>query len=176
VYHLRHTDPDGSGVAPARKRDAEQRKDAEQKQEAADAKQQPPRADEARGYEREPGTEPEDVALAVPRAVLAVPRFALKLVFFPVQATVQLLDRYAVIEEVEDVLYNDERTGGIVPKLSIDSYFGPSVGLKAFHEDLGGHDEYGSASALFGGIYNFAAQVFQLQGYGNVFVCFVCKL
>src|SRR5688572_6892682 len=43
----------------------------------------PPPADEARGYEKRPGTEPEDAALFVPRLVLALPRYALKLVFFP---------------------------------------------------------------------------------------------
>jgi hypothetical protein len=128
----------------------------------------PPRADKARNYEREPGTEPEDVALAAPRAVLAVPRYALKIVFFPIQQTVAFVDRHALVEEVVDVLYNDERTGAILPRLSFDSFFGPSFGVQAFHEDLGGNGEYGSASAQFGGIYNWASQLsFRADRFGG---------
>lgn len=119
----------------------------------------PVRADEARGYEREPGTEPEDVALFVPRVVLAVPRYALKLVFWPVRETIRFIDEHALVEEAVDVLYNDERTAAIVPTVAFDSFFGPSAGLKAFHEDLAGHDEYGSIEALFGGMYSLATQV-----------------
>jgi outer membrane protein assembly factor BamA len=55
-----------------------------------------------------------------------------------------------------------------VPKLSFDSYFGPSLGVKAFHDDLGGHDEQGSVSLQFGGIYNYAAQLsFRADHYGG---------
>lgn len=166
-----------SGVATAQPQsDAAKSKDDAAKTKPADTKpaeaepapETPPRADQARNYEREPGTEPEDVALAAPRVVLAVPRYTLKLVFFPIQQTVAFLDRHAVIEEVVDVLYNDERNGGIVPRLSVDSYFGPSLGVKAFHDDLGGHDEQGSASVQFGGIYNYAAQLsFRADHYGG---------
>lgn len=116
-------------------------------------------ADQARNYEKEPGTEPEDVALAVPRAVLAVPRFALKLLFYPIREGIQFLDRHAVVEKVTDVLYNDARTAAVVPTFGIDSYFGPSFGVKAFHDDLGGHDEHASAEARFGGVYKLATQL-----------------
>jgi hypothetical protein len=119
----------------------------------------PVRSDEARGYERAPGTEPEDVALFVPRVLLAVPRYALKLVFFPVRELIQFADKHALVEETVDILYNDERNAAIVPTLTIDSFFGPSFGLKAFHEDLAGHDEYGSIEALFGGMYSLATQL-----------------
>lgn len=136
---------------------------------AAKPKPKPkPRADQARSYSRKPGTEPEDVALATPRALLAVPRYALKLVFWPIREGIELLDRHAVIEEVTDVLYNDERNAAILPTLSIDSNFGPSFGIKAFHEDLAGHDEYASVEARFGGIYNLATQLhFRADHYGG---------
>jgi hypothetical protein len=119
----------------------------------------PPRADEARGYAERPGTEPEDVALFVPRVVLAVPRYALKVLFFPIVATISFLDEHAVIENVKDFLYNDARTAGIVPVLSADTFFGPSFGVRAFHDDLAGHDEHASIEARFGGRYEQAYQI-----------------
>jgi hypothetical protein len=118
-----------------------------------------PKADDARGYEERPGTEPEDIALFAPRALLAIPRFALRLVFFPIDAGLQFADEHAVIENVEDVLYNDERTAGIVPRLSIDTFFGPTLGGTAFHDDLGGHGEHASASFAFGGRYEQSYEV-----------------
>jgi hypothetical protein len=126
---------------------------------AADRAKPSVKPGDARQYAEPPGTEPEDVALFVPRLVLAVPRYALKAVFYPIREGVRFLDRHAVIERVTDVLYNDARTAAILPTFGIDSYFGPSIGLKAFHEDLAGHGEYGSAEARFGGTYNFAAQL-----------------
>lgn len=132
------------------------------------AKPAPVLADQARNYEKPPGTEPEDVALAVPRVILAVPRYTLKLVFYPIREGIEFLDRHAVVEEVEDVLYNDERTAAILPTFSIDSYFGPTFGVKAFHRDLGGHDEYGSAEARFGGLYKLATQLhFRADHFGG---------
>jgi hypothetical protein len=88
-----------------------------------------------------------------------VPRYALKLVFFPVRELIQFADKHALVEETVDILYNDERNAAIVPTLAIDSFFGPSFGLKAFHEDLAGHDEYGSMEVLFGGMYSLATQL-----------------
>jgi outer membrane protein assembly factor BamA len=123
------------------------------------AKAAPVKPEDARQYAEPPGTEPEDVALFVPRLALSIPRYALKAVFYPVREGVRYLDRHAVIERVVDVLYNDERTAAVVPTFGIDSYFGPSFGLKAFHEDLAGHGEYGSAEARFGGVYQVATQL-----------------
>jgi hypothetical protein len=149
-------------------------KDAEPAPPARDSATRPARAakpvpaDQARNYEQEPGTEPEDVALFVPRVVLAVPRYALKLVFFPIREGIEYLDRHAVVERVVDVLYNDARTAAILPTFSIDSTFGPSFGLKAFHEDLAGHDEYGSIEARFGGLYKLATQLhFRADHFGG---------
>lgn len=122
-------------------------------------KKEPVRSDQARGYEVEPGTEPEDIALAVPRVILAVPRYALKLVFWPVKEGIEFADRHAIVERVEDFLYNDARTAAIVPTFGYDSYFGPSFGAKAFHEDLAGHKEHASAEARFGGQFNLASQL-----------------
>jgi hypothetical protein len=118
-----------------------------------------PLPDQTRGYARPPGVEPEDVVLFVPRLVMAVPRYTLKFVFYPITQTLAFIDRHAVIENITDILYNDARTAGVVPKLAIDTFFGPSIGLKAFHDDLGGHDEQGSIEGRFGGRYQLASQV-----------------
>jgi hypothetical protein len=118
-----------------------------------------PPPDQARGYAVPPGVEPEDVGLFVPRALLFIPRMALKAAFFPITKTLSVLDRYAVIETIEDVLYNDERTAAIVPVLSADTFFGPTIGVKAFHENLAGHGERGSIDARFGGQYEQAYQI-----------------
>lgn len=116
-------------------------------------------SDQARGYEVPPGTEPEDVALAVPRVLLAVPRYTLKFLFWPVKEGIEFVDRHAIVERVEDFLYNDARTAAVVPTFGYNSYFGPSFGAKAFHEDLAGHREYASAEARFGGEYSLASQL-----------------
>jgi hypothetical protein len=135
------------------------RKPAETKPEPAGAKNKPVKADEARNYEQPPGTEPEDVALFVPRLVLAIPRYALKAVFYPIRETIRFADKHAIVEKVEDALYNDARTAAILPTFGVDSFLGPTVGVKAFHEDLAGHDEYGSAEVKFGGMYKLATQL-----------------
>jgi hypothetical protein len=128
----------------------------------------PVKADQARNYEQPPGTEPEDVALFVPRLVLAVPRYALKIVFFPIRETIRFVDEHAIVEKVEDVLYNDARTAAILPTFSVDSSLGPTFGVKAFHEDLAGHDEYASAEAKFGGMYKLATQLlFRADHFGG---------
>jgi hypothetical protein len=118
-----------------------------------------PPADEARGYAVRPGTEPEDVGLFVPRLVLTVPRYALRILFFPLIATVRYVDRHALVEKVTDFLYNDERTAAILPVISLDTFFGPSFGVKAFHDDLGGHGERGRIDVRFGGRFEQAYQL-----------------
>ena len=115
--------------------------------------------DDARGYAEPPGTEPEDVALFLPRVVLALPRMAFRVVFFPITEALRIVDEYAVVEQVQDVLYNDARTAGVLPLLSASTFFGPTVGVKAFHDDLGGHGESSSAKVKFGGRYDQSYQV-----------------
>jgi outer membrane protein assembly factor BamA len=118
------------------------------------------RADEARGWETPPSSiEPEDVGLFLPRAVLFLPSWTLKAVFWPLQKTLRFTERHHVIERVEDVLYNDAHTAGIVPVFSFLSRLGPSAGFKLFDDDVGGHGEQASFGAAFGGRY---AQSYQL--------------
>jgi hypothetical protein len=110
-------------------------------------------ADDARGWEAPPGTDPTDAALLLPRLILTPPRLVLKALFWPVQHGLRWMERHAVIERVEDVLYNDARTAGIVPTFEFLSSQGPSIGANAFHEDLAGHGEEVSLVSLFGGRY-----------------------
>jgi hypothetical protein len=117
--------------------------------------------EDARGWEEEPGTEPEDALLFGPRALLFVPNLALKIAFLPVNALAVVLERHAVVEHTIDLLYNDERTAAILPALSSQTGYGFSYGVTAFHEDLFGHDEELSAKAKYGGLY--------LQGYQVAF-------
>lgn len=117
----------------------------------------PPR--DARGLVEEPEDEPEDWALLAPRSILAIPNVVLQLVFWPIQHGLRFTERHRVIEHVEDVLYNDERTAGIVPSFSFLSSQGPTVGVQAFHDDLGGHEESASIDAKFGGRYTQAYEV-----------------
>jgi hypothetical protein len=125
----------------------------------ADAKGPVVAAEDARGYDEEPPVDGADVALFVPRAVLFVPRWTLWALFYPFNATLGFLDEHKVIEHVEDVLYNDERTAGIVPTFSADTVLGPTVGARAFHDDLAGHGEKGSIKASFGGRFEQAYEV-----------------
>src|SRR5829696_2430414 len=55
-------------------------------------------ADEATVWDEPPGTESEDVGLFVPRAILTLPRIALKVVFWPIQHGLRFTERHAIIE------------------------------------------------------------------------------
>jgi outer membrane protein assembly factor BamA len=110
----------------------------------------------ARGWEVEPGPEGEDTVLFLPRLVLAVPRVALACLFWPLRKGVELVERYRVVENVEDLLYNDERTAGVLPTASYQSGFGITAGANAFHNSLFGHDEKLSFGARYGGRFSQA--------------------
>ncbi len=120
----------------------------------------PVRADEARGWEIPPSSiEPEDVGLFLPRALLFVPSWTLKAVFWPLQKAIRITERHALIERVKDILYNDERTAGITPVFSFLSSVGPSGGAKLFHDNLGGFGEHAALDVSFGGRYTQAYQL-----------------
>lgn len=107
----------------------------------------------SRGWDQPPGSSETNVVYFLPRAVFYVPTLAVQMVFKPVQAAVSLLDRYAIIEVVDDFLHNADHTGGVVPTAEWQSGYGPSVGLKVFHDDLFGHGESASFRARFGGVF-----------------------
>jgi hypothetical protein len=139
------------------------------------------RADQARNIVEQRRFDAADAALLMPRLVLTVPRVALHLLFLPVRATLKFLDRHAAIERTTglvadafpvkreaDLLAEQERSGGVAPQLELDSFHGLSVGLKAFHDDLAGHGEYGSIEARIGGVYDAAGQLaFRARRFGG---------
>lgn len=139
--------------------------------EAQSQKQRLP--DQARRLQRRRALDPVDVALILPRLALTVPRCALKLVFFPIQKAIELADRHPAIDraigtvadalpvkrETDPLSSGSKSPSGVAPQVEVDSFSGVAVGLKAFHEDLAGHAEYGSAEARIGGIYDVAAQL-----------------
>lgn len=94
--------------------------------------------------------EPEDVGLFLPRALLAVPGRVLSLAFFPIQQGLRLVEQHHVIEYVEDFLYNDARTAAILPVVTLSTFLGAQIGVRAFHDDLGGHGESASVKASWG--------------------------
>lgn len=110
----------------------------------------------ARRLAEEPGVDPADAALALPRAILGVPRAVMYTVFLPVEGLLYVTGKYEIPEHVIDFLYNDERTAAILPYLSFFSGQGLTAGFSAFHGGLGKHGETISLSAKFGGRYTQA--------------------
>lgn len=112
-----------------------------------------PAPDQARGFSRPAGVETQEVLLVVPRMILSIPRVVLRTAFYPLQKLTLAMDRYALIEHTEDLLYNDARTAAIFPYAMYQSVFGYTVGLNAFHDDLFGHQESIKLKARYGGLY-----------------------
>ncbi len=127
----------------------------EQETEALPLQTEGPRmaADQARGFSRAAGIETQEVLLVLPRMLASVPRVAMRTAFYPLQLLSSAMDRYAIVEHTEDLLYNDARTAAIFPYAMYQSVFGYTVGLNAFHDDLFGHQESIKAKARYGGLY-----------------------
>jgi hypothetical protein len=140
-------------------------------------------ADQARNLTTRPALNPIDVALILPRLALTFPRYAVKLLFYPVEKTIELADRHAAVARAVGAIGDalpvrresdplatgeEDSPAGVSPQVELDSFSGLSVGLKAFDEDLAGHDEYGSAEARIGGPYHVAAQLaFRASRFGG---------
>ena len=98
--------------------------------------------DQARGWQTQPGVEDEDVVLFVPRAILAIPRYAFEGLLWPIVKTARLIDDWNVVERAERILYFDAKHEfGWRPTLSFRSGFGLAAGAKIFHKSLFGSDE-----------------------------------
>lgn len=111
---------------------------------------------EARGLERRDRYEPEDAVLFLPRLLLVAPRWAVALVAWPLRQSLRLVEEYHVVEHVEDLLYNDARTAGVLPMITGFPGAGFSGGARAFHNDLFGREESVALSAVYGGLYTQA--------------------
>ena len=110
----------------------------------------------ARPVEGGAAVDPEDVALAGPRVVLAIPRLILKIALTPIHALAYVAGRYRIPERAVDLLYSDERDAAILPYVMILGGQGLTFGATAFHAGLGSRGERLSGSAAFGGVYQQA--------------------
>ncbi|MFT6400662.1 MAG: hypothetical protein ACJAYU_005440 [Bradymonadia bacterium] len=107
---------------------------------------------DVRGLESRPRVEPEDLLLALPRAVLFLPRLVVVAAFAPLRAGLRASQRAGFIPKASAALrWNEAETFGIRPVVSFLSSDGFSGGATLFHEDLLGHDEELHVSARFGG-------------------------
>ena len=110
--------------------------------------------DQARGFAQGPGVEDEDIALAVPRALLFLPRLASDLVLWPIVRGAVLAHELHLLGYAERVLYFDrQHLSGWHPTLSFSSRLGPRAGIKVFHDSVFGNQEELEASASFLGGY-----------------------
>ena len=107
--------------------------------------------DEASAIERRP-VRASDVALAVPRAVLFVPRAATTLAFLPIRPLIRWGADHNVPGYYRRFVYwNEDETFGLRPRISYDNNFGPTVGASLFHDSLFGNGEEANLTASFGG-------------------------
>lgn len=79
--------------------------------------------------------------LWVPRGLLRIPRLAIDASLRVVVLAARAEEKYDVVETVDDVLFNDARTFGIVPSAFYETGFKPSIGARVVHRDLFGQRE-----------------------------------
>jgi Omp85 superfamily domain len=128
-----------------------------------------PPADRARGLENPDPVDAADVALALPRIALAIPRLGVRLISYPIIGLVRLEERHHVVSWLQDLFYNDARTAAIIPFAVIDSSLGAAAGVSAFHDDLFGHDESLRLRARFGGVSDQSYQLSFRIGHATTF-------
>ncbi|MFO0612109.1 MAG: hypothetical protein U0414_05965 [Polyangiaceae bacterium] len=109
-----------------------------------------PLPEEARSLAHGPPVDGADVALFLPRAILYVPSKVIGLIAFPIEEALRAVERNHVIEHLQDVFYNDDRTAAVLPLISASTFLGARFGVQAFHDDLGGHGEHAAIQASFG--------------------------
>jgi hypothetical protein len=124
------------------------------------------RPEDARSWEQPPGVLYSDILMAVPRVVLFVPKLVLNLIMYPFKGALWLINEYNLIEEVEDLLYNDERTAAILPLVIFLPGQGLRLGLTAFHDDIFGNGEQGAISGKWAGA---DTQSYELSLEGDTF-------
>ncbi len=109
-----------------------------------------PRPDAASGLAVAPAPA-SSAALAVPRALLLLPRAAFEIVSAPIRGGLWVYDRYDVGRRAVDLFFNDERTFGVYPVAFFETGFGISLGARLVDRDLFGKNERLSAAAMWGG-------------------------
>jgi outer membrane protein assembly factor BamA len=118
-----------------------------------------PRADRARGWAVRPRHGYNEAVAWAKHAGRRGAQFSLEMALAPIEGALRLDERFQLVKRVENLLYNDERSAGVVPSLSYVSGFGPVFGANAFHKDLFGDGERVALKVSYGGLYN---QLYQL--------------
>jgi hypothetical protein len=103
------------------------------------------------------------------RGVLAVPRFALEVVFLPIRGVLYVYERYALDARFKQIFFNEAETVGLYPTLNFDTVYGVTFGGRFVHRDLFGEREHLSVRAGFGGRYHniFEATLRSGQRFGE---------
>jgi outer membrane protein assembly factor BamA len=121
------------------------------------------RPDRARKLEHPP-PEREDRALAVPRALLAVPRVVVVGVSMPLVMLLGVFDDEALARARRIFFWNRAETIGWRPVGAFQGGYGFAMGARIFHNNLFGHGESLTAEARAGGVF---MQAYQLRFKGE---------
>jgi len=103
--------------------------------------------------------EPEDIALFVPRVILAVPRFVIAGVFTGVSGVLAVFDDGALARIRRVLVWNRAETIGWFPIASFQGGYGISLGARIYFNDLFGHGESVTIESGAGGLYLHANQL-----------------
>jgi hypothetical protein len=116
----------------------------------------PPLPTEASGVATPEATPVGDDLLAVPRAALFLPRWAVWAAAQPVRLGAWAYERYHLGALYHRGLLNIDDSFGVVPTASLGGGYGVDLGVRAFDRDLFGAREQLRLSAAFGGQYDQA--------------------
>lgn len=88
---------------------------------------------------------------AIGRGILAVPKVVFETVFVPVRGPLWAYDRYKRDGSLERLSAEDTSTHGVTPTLSIDSFFGVTLGGRFVRRNaLGSHEQLAMRLAFLG--------------------------
>jgi Omp85 superfamily domain len=87
------------------------------------------------------------------RGALFVPRLAVDAVLSPFRGAIWLQDHYHVTDWYDRIFYNDAKTIGLYPTVSVDTTLGVTVGAKFIDKDLFGDKESLGLQATVGSLY-----------------------
>lgn len=135
-------EPVGEDDAPPPSRDDEPTAD--------DVAGAPRPGEESGRVDAERGT---SIARAIGRGALFVPRLVAKAAFAPIRGGLWAYDRYSLKDRYYKIFFNDARTFGVLPSLSIEAGYGGTFGAKVVHTDLLGDSEHLGLAASTGGRY-----------------------
>jgi hypothetical protein len=98
--------------------------------------------------------DPNELWLWVPRAALAIPRLAFSVLTAPIGLLQKFETQYRVSERIDELLWNDAHTIGVIPTAFYETGLSPSVGLRFINSDTFGHRERLFLRTAFGGGHN----------------------